>query len=77
MPDVYDEHAAIAGEAAGLRPEQWAGLAHLLRAIARDEREACAKIVETLNGDFERDTGPRTENALRSGIAAAIRNRSN
>jgi len=42
MPDTYDEQAAIFGEAAGLRPEQWPGLAHILRQTAAAEREACA-----------------------------------
>ena len=45
MPDRFDEHAAIAGEAAGLRPEQWPGLAHLLRNTAAAEREAIAQQV--------------------------------
>ena len=44
MTDTYDEQAKIAGAAAGLRPEQWPGLAHILRQTAAAEREACAKI---------------------------------
>lgn len=44
--DRYDEMAKIAGEAAGLRSEQFAGLAHIMRALVRDEREACAKIAD-------------------------------
>ena len=40
-----------------------------------EEREACAKLAETVDGDFERDTPGRTESAVRSGVAAAIRAR--
>jgi hypothetical protein len=39
------------------------------------EREACARLAETLVGD-ERDAPGRTECATRRGIAAAIRARS-
>ncbi len=49
MPDTYDEQAAIAGEAAGLRREQWPGLAHILRQTAAAEREACAVAAATFD----------------------------
>lgn len=39
------------------------------------EREACAMIAETVDGDWERDTPGRTESTTRKGIAAAIRSR--
>lgn len=43
--------------------------------VAAREREQCAKIAETVEGDFERDTPGRTESAVRRGVAAAIRAR--
>lgn len=46
------------------------------RAVAV-EREACAKIAEHVDGDFERDTDARTVDATRRGIAAAVRARFN
>lgn len=48
MPDTFDEQAAIAGEAAGLRPEQWPGLAHIFRTIAATERDRSLKIAAGL-----------------------------
>lgn len=76
MPDTYDEQAAIAGEAAGLRPEQWPGLAHILRQTAAAEREACASDLDSL-ADMATMMGDESAwRALRS-AADAIRNRSN
>ena len=57
--DKYDSYAEIAGGAAGLDPKTWPGLAHILRQVAHDEREACAREVEriawsapTANGEW-------------------------
>lgn len=44
--DKYDAMALIAGPIAGLRREQLAGLAHIFRQIAKDERELCAKLAD-------------------------------
>ena len=49
----------------------------LIEIAVSEERAACARLAETISGDFERDTGGRTVSATRSGIAAAIRARSN
>lgn len=46
MPDRFDDMAAVAGAAAGLRPEQFPGFAHILRQVAAEEREACAKLAD-------------------------------
>lgn len=71
--DTYDEQAAIAGEAAGLRPEQWPGLAHIFRQIAAAENEACAKIAdEERGGTGSYDSGYAS---ACSNIASAIRSR--
>lgn len=79
MPDIHDTNAAIAGEAAGLHPRQWPGLAHILRTTAETEREACARIVdanaEGSHGNV-RVLVPRTEgNLAGTAYATAIRNR--
>lgn len=50
--DKYDDLAKTAGSAAGLKPEQLPGFAHILRELARSERaeqkEACARVAETI-----------------------------
>jgi hypothetical protein len=48
MLDAFDVMAQTAGKSAGLKPDQWPGLAHIFRAIARDEREACAQIMDQI-----------------------------
>jgi hypothetical protein len=48
----------------------------LVDAAVAAEREACAKIAETVTGDFQRDTASRTESLVRKRIASAIRNHS-
>lgn len=52
-------------------------LAGQIAALLKAEREACAKLAESIDGDFERDTESRTVSATRAGIASAIRARSN
>lgn len=82
--DVWDEQAAIAGEAAGLRPEQWPVLAHIFRTVAAAEREACAKIADEWGRreDYMNEAktsfipgADHSERFASSGIAAAIRAR--
>lgn len=80
MPDIYDEQAAIIGEAAGLRFAQWSGLAHILRQTAAAEREACAALADEFrelpHGSIPAGGLEATREAARQ-IAEAIRNRSN
>ena len=72
--DKYDSMAEIAGGAGGLDPKTWPGLAHILRQVARDEREACVKVVEA----FKADMPERIDMiGYRTKIAARIRAREN
>lgn len=51
--DKYDAMALISGPIAGLKSEQLPGLAHIYRQIARDEREACAKIADRFDHSYD------------------------
>lgn len=78
MPDTFDEQAEIAGEAAGLRPDQWPGLAHIFRSIAKTEREACAALIRRLSATTTDDVNPpfRARPMTADDYANAILNRS-
>lgn len=80
--DKYHDLAKTAGAAAGLKPEQIPGFAHILRELARSERaeqkEACARVAETKvkRASFIKGTPPNVEVYKWSdgpAIAAAIR----
>ena len=75
--DKYDALAQTAGSAAGLGPEQIPGLAHILRKLARDERERCARVAEqkVTRVSFEKPGGEVEVYKWKDGpeIAAAIR----
>lgn len=78
--DKYDDLAKTAGSAAGLKPEQLPGFAHILRELARSERaeqkEACARVAESIERvpvDYPVTGLVDPHEPTRRGIAAAIR----
>ena len=79
MADRHDDMAKVAGEAAGLSPEKWPGLAHILRVTASDEREACANIARDAaieqRQEWRRTGGQHQADAVADEIAALITKR--
>lgn len=58
--DKYDDIAKTLGSAGGLDEKQWPGLAIILRSLARDTIEECAKVAESFisnEGGTEFDGG--------------------
>lgn len=76
----FTEMAEIAGKAGGLSKEQWPGLAIIFRAIAKEEREACAKLAQDYGISryhYEQEPGKAKQDAFTAAnsIAALIRGR--
>jgi hypothetical protein len=65
--DKFDTYAEIAGGVSGLPERAWPGLAEIFRQIAKDEREACAALIERRYSDVHGI----------SSIAATIRDNGN
>lgn len=74
--DKFDAMALIAGPIAGLKPEQLPGLAHIFRSIAKDERKACARMVDEWVASHKFASDRKTYgDEMAAEIAAAIRAR--